>query len=109
MSNAAADIDLLRRLITIATALSESRATQIGDASIRTLQSEVSTARSRVIDPDDEVIGYEATCLVECIAALAYARTDREPNRESRAICYVNALLGFMRMDLNRAERRAMA
>ncbi|KQW22122.1 hypothetical protein ASC80_01625 [Afipia sp. Root123D2] len=97
-------LDLAKRLVLIGEGLAENRRTQISDASIRVLREQVADMRMDIRN-EQTLIGYEATCLVECIAELAFARTDQDANRESRAICYVNSLTGFMRGDVMRAEK----
>lgn len=101
-------LDLMMRLANIADALVESRATQIGDAAIRILKEEVETAR-RQISEAEYLVSYEATCLIECIAELAYARTDRDQRREERAMMYLNSFRTFVRIDVERLRRKAMA
>ncbi|OKO68203.1 hypothetical protein AC629_42290 [Bradyrhizobium sp. NAS80.1] len=99
------DIALLDRLCLIADNLVETRRLQIGDAAIRTLRDEVQMRR--FTPAEENVIGYEATCLIECIAALAFARTDQNKEGEERAVMYLNVLRQFCRLDLNAARRRA--
>lgn len=107
MSQTVAPEDLLRRLVTIGESLVHDRRIQISDAAIRTLREEVAFVRytPRETAP---IIDYEAANLVECFAAIAYARSEKNEVRESRAITYANSLLHFMRSDLSGLERRAM-
>jgi hypothetical protein len=100
-------IELATRLCNIADAMTENRTTQIGDHAIRTLRDEVRCSRMQ-LSQDDFAIDYEASCLIDCIAELAYARTDGDKRREERALMYVNCFRAFLRMDVNRAERHAL-
>ncbi len=99
------DRDLITRLANIADALSADRRTQISDAAIRQLREEVETARLSLRETEFP-IDYQHVCLIECIAELAYARTDKSDAREQRALMYINSLRTLIRMDLNRTERR---
>lgn len=101
-------LDLTRRLCNIADTLVEGRSVQISDEAIRQLRHEVDRGRM-VFSEGDFEIGYQATCLIECIAELAYARTDKDISREERARMYINSLRTVLRMDLNIAERKATA
>lgn len=102
-------IDLAIRLCTVADALTENRTTQIGDHALRTLREEVNFGRTQLTAGDgDFEIGYEASCLIDCIAELAYARTERDLHREERALMYVNCFRAFLRMDAERAARQAL-
>lgn len=98
-------LEFMARLVSIAESLAHDRRSQITDDVIRKLSSDIASARRSIVETED-LIGYEATCLIECIAELAYARSDRDANRESRAIMYINTLLNFIRSDMQRAERR---
>lgn len=100
--------ELLRRLIAIGDSLVQDRRLQISDAAIRELRDQVALTRMRPCE-DRPVIGYEAANLVECLAAIAFARSDKDTNAESRAIAYSNSLLGFMRGDLTRLERASLS
>jgi hypothetical protein len=101
-------LDLLRRLYKIADAMVESRTVQISDASIRELREEIDSERGRLTD-DKNLIGYECTCLIECIAELAYARTDQDKPREDRATMYINCFRVFLRGNHDIAARAAAA
>lgn len=104
MSPNFAPLDLLTRLHTIATKLVADRVLQISDNTLRSLRAEVDAARHH-INPDWEIIGFEATCLAECITALAHARTDRDALKEDRAKMYINVLRNFVEMDIRTHER----
>lgn len=98
------DLYLLDRLCSIADQLVETRAVQIGDTAIRTLRDEVQMLR---YSPREEnLVGYEALCLIECIAALAFARSDKDAAGESKAVMYINCFRNFVRRDLEAAKRR---
>jgi hypothetical protein len=101
-------LDLLTRLCNIADAMVETRAVQMSDAAIRQIRDDVQYARLQPCE-EKSPIDYEASCLIECIAELAYARSDRDAAREDRAKMYINTLRGFMRADLDRATRAAAA
>jgi hypothetical protein len=96
--------ELLQRLLKIGESMVHDRRLQIGDAAIRTLRDQVTYARLRPCE-DKALIDYQAANLVECIAAIAYARSERDIDSEDRAICYTNSLLGFMHGDLVRFEK----
>lgn len=98
---------LTEKLIAAADTIAEDRTVQISDAALRQWREEVQIERLRVA-PQDILIGYEATCLVECLAALAFARTEKDKDSEGRALCYINSLRVFMHNDLVRAQRRAV-
>jgi hypothetical protein len=97
-------LDLATRLVAISEALVTNRTTQIGDAAIRILTEEVRAERMRISE-DKSLIGYEATCLIECIAELAYARDEKDVPREQRAVMYINCFRQFVRIDRDIAER----
>ncbi len=97
-------IDLLRRLVDMACALTESSKTKLSDEAIRILKEEIARERMRPID-GDRVIDVEATCLIECMAELTYLRAGCDKNRESRMVMFINSLAIFMRVDLANAER----
>lgn len=100
--------ELLSTLVKIADAMVEPRAVQISDEAIRTLKDEIRHASSQMSDGDYQ-IDYEARCLIECIAELAYARTDLDRKREERAMMYINSFRCFVRMDLEATARRIAA
>lgn len=104
---APAPIVLLRRLVDMGEALSLNRATTLSDAAIRELRDHV---MHHVMRPCEDVrlIGTEALCLVECMVALTYARADHNAEAESRMHTMVNALKGFLTIDLIRAEKAAL-
>lgn len=101
-------LDLVTRLCDIADALSENRTTQISDEAIRTLRDEVNKARTQLSETDFDV-DYEASCLIECIAELSYARSDADRPREDRAVMYINTFRRFLRIDRDIAARRQAA
>lgn len=79
----------------------------ISDAALRQLKDEIRHASLHTSD-NGIPIDYEARCLVDCLAELAYARTDGDGQREERALFHVNRFREFVRGDLNRAARRAV-
>lgn len=99
---------LTEKLLRVADTIAADRTVQVSDAALRQWREEVRFERSRVV-PQDMLIDYEATCLVECLAALAYARTEKDRDREGRALCYINSLRVFMRNDLARARKGGAA
>lgn len=107
MTDAPAPMELLRRLIGMGEKLTENRAVTLGSAAIRELRDQVNHHAMRPCE-DERLIGAEAVCLVECMAALAYAREEKNIARETRMVTLVNALKGFMYVDLVRAEREAL-
>ncbi|EKS26707.1 hypothetical protein [Afipia felis] len=107
MTLSVAPQELLRRLILIGESLVEDRRIQLSDAAIRELREQVAITRMRPSE-DAPVIGYEAANLVECLAAIAFARSDKDEKAESRVIAYSNSLLGFMRGDLTKLERASL-
>ncbi|KIZ39055.1 MULTISPECIES: hypothetical protein [Rhodopseudomonas] len=106
--SASEHIPLLRRLLTIADKMVDDRTIDISDATLRQLKGEIKLQRLRV-DVTHGLIDYEATCLIETIAELAYARSERSERREQRAIMYINSLTCFMWSDLRAAEKRLAA
>lgn len=104
MSLRTSSADLLRRLVAIGDHLVQDRRVQVADTTLRELRDEV--ARCRLVPcEDDPIIGYEAANLVECLSAIAYARTEKNTEREGRAITYANSLLSFLGSDLRRLEK----
>lgn len=101
---APAPIVLLRRLVDMGEALSVSRMTTLSDAAIRELRDQVMHHVMRPCE-DMRLIGTEALCLVECMAELTYARAEKNIARENRMLTLVNALKGFLYVDLLRAEK----
>jgi len=98
-------IDLVSTLCDIADSLVENRhCTQISDATLRTLRDEVRCSRMQLSETDFAV-DYEASCLIDCIAELAYARTDGDRHREERALMYINTLRTFLRIDVDDAVK----
>lgn len=93
--------ELIGRLVGIADKMAQDRTVQISDQALRELRTQVQTAR-RQLSETDFVVDYEATCLIECVAELAYARTEKDARREERAIMYINTLRIFLRSDLER-------
>lgn len=90
--------ELRERLLAIAETVAHDRRLDISDAALRTLSDQVAQARFCVSD-EESGLDYQAVCLVECLRAVAHARTDRDERKESRAICYLNSFIGFMRSD----------
>lgn len=100
-------IDLATRLVNIADMMVENRATQISDEALRTLKDEVRKGRTQNSEAEF-AIDYEASCLVNCIAELAWARSEGDRRREERALMYINSFRTFVRMDVDRAVRQAI-
>jgi hypothetical protein len=101
-------IEIVTALCCAADAMAENRSTNISDAALRTFKEEIARA-SMQLSESEYPIDYEARCLVDCVAELAYARTDADQRREERALMYVNSFRTFLRIDLNRAQRLARA
>lgn len=101
-------LELAERLCRMADAMSENRTVQISDETLRGLRDEVGKGRMQLSETDFN-IDYEATCLVECLAELAYARSDRDRRREERALMYLNSFRTFLRIDVNDALRKVTA
>jgi hypothetical protein len=99
-------LELLKRLCVIADKMVESRLMQMSDDTIRILRAEVETQRGRLLDGPN-LIGYECTCVIECLAELAYSRTERHKSREDRAIMYINCFRVFLRGNHDIAARAA--
>jgi len=100
-------LELASRLCDIADAMTQNRTTQISDHTLRTLRDEVNHGRSHCGE-SEFVIDYQASCMIDCIAELAYARTDGDQRREERALMYSNSFRTFLRMDVDRATRQAL-
>lgn len=102
-------IEIIAALCNAADKMSESRTVNISDAALRQLKDEIAHASMQISETDASyAIDYEARCLVDCLAELAYSRTDGDQHREERALVYVNCFREFLRMDLNRAARLAV-
>lgn len=99
-------LELATRLANIADAMIADRRTQISDASLRTLRDEVEKSRMHLSETEFQ-IDYQATCLIECISELAYARSDGDAPREERAKLYIEKFRTFLRIDCDIAERKA--
>jgi hypothetical protein len=97
-------LELVTRLVDVADAMVEPRPPDISDSYLRSLKEQVHEARMRIAETDFAV-DYEASCLIDCIAALAYARSARDKHGEERALMYLNSFRTFLRMDVNRAMR----
>jgi hypothetical protein len=100
------DFELVERLCNIADTITPTRTVQISDETLRRLREQVHSERFNLRN-EDNLVGYEASCLIDCIAELAYARSDRDRGREERAIMYLNSFRSFMRGDLDKAMRAA--
>lgn len=90
--------ELRERLLAIAENIAQDRRLDISDAALRELADQVALARFGLSD-EESLLDYQAVCLVECLRAVAHARTDRDAAKESRAVCYLNSFVGFMRSD----------
>lgn len=101
-------LDLVTRLCDIADAMVENPTLQIADEAIHSLRDQVRHSRSQLGESDFDV-GYEASCLIDCIAELAYARTDGDKPRQDRATMYIHSFRKFLRIDRDIAARKAMA
>jgi hypothetical protein len=99
-----ADLDLVERLLKIAEAIVANRTTQISDSAIRILRDQVREQRMNLRE-EPNIVGYEATFLVECIAEIAFARSDRREDSEQRAKMHINTVRAFMQGDLVKASR----
>lgn len=99
-------IELVNRLVNVADTLVDDRRVQIGDLALRALKEEIKAAGMQLSE-SEYMVDYEARCLIDCIAELSYARTDGDKRREERALMYINSFRTFLRMDLNRAQRKA--
>jgi len=100
-------IELVTALCNIADGMVENRTSQISNESLRTLREEVRIGRSQLSETDFS-IDYEAAMLTDCIAEMAYARTDGDRRREERALMYINTLRTFLRIDVNDAAKKAV-
>lgn len=101
-------LDLANRLCQVADAMVDNRDVQMADDAIRGLRDEVRHHRSHLSE-NEFSIDYEAACLIDCIAELAYARSDKDRRREERALMYVNTFRTFLRIDAEKAARKAVA
>jgi hypothetical protein len=99
---------LLGRLVRCADLIAPERSVVLSREVISELRREVSEWRDRLLDPDEpRLIDYEATCLVEIMAELTYARADQDRARESRAEMYLDKFRVMLRGDYDIAEREA--
>jgi hypothetical protein len=100
--------DLLRRLVAIGEAMVADRRCQLADETVRTLRDQVKAESQRLLDNEaGRLIGVEALCTVELLAALAYARAEENVRAELRMTGYLNPLLSFMHLDLDAAAPHA--
>lgn len=100
-----AAMELVTRLVGIADTMVDGRDTQISDIAIRTLRDEVLRG-SRQLSESEFTVDYQSICLIECIAELAYARSENDTARQERATMYINTLRTFLRIDCERASRK---
>lgn len=106
-STRAAQISLLQRLMAITADLMESRATTMGRDAITFYREQVRIERAALLDDEDPaLIDYEATCLVELLVELSYARLDQDKRREDRALMYLDRFRVMMQASLGVAERK---
>lgn len=99
---------LLGWLVRCADMIGPERSISLSREVISELRNEVATWRDRPLDPDEpRLIDYEATCLVEIMAELTYARADQDRARESRAEMYLDKFRVMLRGDYDIAEREA--
>lgn len=109
MSRAAEQRALLGRLVRCADLIAPDRAIVLSREVIAELRRDVAAWRARLLDPDaPRLIDYEATCLVEIMAELTYARADQDRGRESRAEMYLDRFRVMLRGDYDIAERAAV-
>lgn len=101
-------IFLLRTLIGIAEDVTLNRAVTLGTASISELREEIAAARMKPID-FPRVIDIEAMCLLEYLAELSYARSDKNAEREKRMGLFATSLMTFLQIDLANAEKAVPA
>lgn len=100
-------LEIVTALCDAADLVAENRNVNVADAALRLLQREILEGRMRLSETHN-LIDYQASSLIDCLAALCYARTDGNQHAEERALVYVNSLRTFLRMDLNRAARMAV-
>ena len=106
MSKPPDPIELLTRLCGIAEQMTATRMMQLPRVTIEALRDEVAGARRRVA-PEWDIVNYQSVCLVECLAALAYARSDEDRAAEDRARMYADDFRKFIRLDLDIAKLAA--
>jgi hypothetical protein len=99
-------IELATLLVNVADGMVRDRNLQLGNEAIRTLKEEVRHGRSQFSEGADFAVDYQAGCLIDCLAELAYARSDGDRAREDRAIMYINSFRTFLRIDRDIAERK---
>lgn len=83
---------LVQILCTTTKQLIESRTVTMSSEAIAVYRQRVADERAALLDDDDPaLIDWEATCLVEMLAELSYARADRDQNRERRVLSFLDA------------------
>lgn len=109
-STRAVQLALLQRLCAVCANMMDSRTTTISRDAIDVLRDQVKFERVAILDDDDApLIDYEATCLVELLAELSYARTDHDKGREDRALMYLDRFHIMMQASRDIALRKQQA
>ena len=96
-------INLLRRMVKRADEIVATRTVSMGDAAISAMREEIEHVRGLLSD-EPNLIGYEVSCLFECIVALVDARSEHNRDQQARAITHINSFVIFLRTDLFRVE-----
>jgi hypothetical protein len=102
-------LELVALLVDVADKLAEDRTMQVSNEALRSWREDVAKSRMQLSEGSDFAVDYEASCLVDCITALAYARTDGDRGREQRALMYLNTFRTFLRKDVMDAARKQAA
>lgn len=100
---------LVGLLCNVTNALIESRATTMGREAIAHFRERVRDERAALLDDDEPaLIDWEATCLVEMLAELSYARADQDKDRERRVLGFLDAFRIRMQDIRDIATRKMM-
>ncbi|MGX9389784.1 hypothetical protein ACWX0K_10840 [Nitrobacteraceae bacterium UC4446_H13] len=84
-------LELVGLLCNVTNDLMETRATVMGREAIAHYRHRIAEERAALLDDDGPaLIDWEATCLVEMLAELSYARADRDKVREDRVTSYLD-------------------
>jgi hypothetical protein len=97
--------ELAERLVRMAEAMVDNRATNLSTDAIRQLPEQIRQLRCRHDHAAaTSLVDAEAACVVELLIALAYARDANNVLRERRMVMFLNSFITFMRQDLQRVS-----
>lgn len=101
---------LAQILCTTTNQLIESRAVTMSSEAIAVYRQRVADERAALLDDDEPaLIDWEATCLIEMLAELSYARADQDKVREDRVLGFLDAFRIRMQDIRDIATRKMVA